>query len=30
MRLPDRLVVRVTPEPPKETVKKGRPAAKNT
>ena len=30
MRLPDRLVVRVTPEPPKEPVKKGRPAAKNT
>jgi cell division protein FtsQ len=30
MRLPDRLVVRVTPEPPKEPAKKGRPAAKNT
>jgi len=32
MRLPDRLVVRVTPEPPKEapTAKKGRPSAKNT
>jgi cell division protein FtsQ len=32
MRLPDRLVVRVTPEPPKEAppVKKGRPSAKNT
>jgi cell division protein FtsQ len=32
MRLPDRLVVRVVPEPPKETpsTKKGRPTAKNT
>jgi cell division protein FtsQ len=30
MRLPDRLVVRVTPEPPKEPAKKGRSAAKNT
>jgi cell division protein FtsQ len=30
MRLPDRLVVRVTPDPPKEPAKKGRPAAKNT
>ena len=30
MRLPGRLVVRVTPEPPKEPVKKGRQAAKNT
>jgi cell division protein FtsQ len=30
MRLPDRLVVRVTPEPPKETPKKGRQPAKNT
>jgi cell division protein FtsQ len=32
LRLPDRLVVRVAPEPPKETppVKKGRPTAKNT
>jgi cell division protein FtsQ len=30
MRLPDRLVVRVNPEPPKEPAKKGRPAAKNT
>jgi cell division protein FtsQ len=32
MRLPDRLVVRVTPEPPKEAppIKKGRPPAKNT
>lgn len=32
MRLPDRLVVRVAPEPPKEAppVKKGRPTAKNT
>ena len=32
MRLPDRLVVRVTPEPPKEAspTKKGRPPAKNT
>jgi cell division protein FtsQ len=30
MRLPDRLVVRVNPEPPKEPVKKGRPAAKST
>ena len=32
MRLPDRLVVRITPEPPKEapTTKKGRPSAKNT
>ena len=30
MRLPDRLVVRVTPEPPKEPAKKGRQAAKNT
>jgi cell division protein FtsQ len=32
MRLPDRLVVRVVPEPPKEapTAKKGRPPAKNT
>ncbi len=30
MRLPDRLVVRVTPEPPKEPVKKGRAAAKST
>jgi cell division protein FtsQ len=32
MRLPDRLVVRIVPEPPKETspAKKGRPAAKNT
>lgn len=32
MRLPDRLVVRVAPEPPKEapTAKKGRPPAKNT
>jgi cell division protein FtsQ len=32
MRLPDRLVVRVAPEPPKEAppAKKGRPSAKNT
>lgn len=32
MRLPDRLVVRVAPEPPKEPLpaKKGRPTAKNT
>jgi cell division protein FtsQ len=30
MRLPDRLVVRINPEPPKEPAKKGRPAAKNT
>jgi cell division protein FtsQ len=32
MRLPDRLVVRVAPEPPKEPppAKKGRPTAKNT
>jgi len=32
MRLPDRLVVRVAPEPPKEATptKKGRPTAKNT
>jgi cell division protein FtsQ len=32
MRLPDRLVVRVAPEPPKEAppAKKGRPTAKNT
>ena len=32
MRLPDRLVVRVVPEPPKEapTTKKGRLPAKNT
>lgn len=32
MRLPDRLVVRVAPEPPKDTppAKKGRPTAKNT
>jgi cell division protein FtsQ len=32
IRLPDRLVVRVAPEPPKEapTAKKGRPTAKNT
>jgi cell division protein FtsQ len=30
MRLPDRLVVRVTPEPPKEPVKKGRTTAKST
>ncbi|HEX3501109.1 MAG TPA: cell division protein FtsQ/DivIB, partial [Stellaceae bacterium] len=30
MRLPDRLVVRVNPEPSKEPAKKGRPAAKNT
>ncbi len=32
MRLPDRLVVRVAPEPPKEAppAKKGRPPAKNT
>ncbi len=30
MRLPDRLVVRVTPEPPKEPAKKGRQAAKST
>ena len=32
MRLPDRLVVRVVPEPPKEapTAKKGRLPAKNT
>jgi cell division protein FtsQ len=30
MRLPDRLVVRVTPAPPKETPKKGRQAAKST
>ncbi len=32
LRLPDRLVVRVAPEPPKETppAKKGRPPAKNT
>jgi cell division protein FtsQ len=32
MRLPDRLVVRVAPEPPKEapSTKKGRPSAKNT
>ena len=30
MRLPDRLVVRVTPEPPKEPVKKGRQPAKST
>jgi cell division protein FtsQ len=32
MRLPDRLVVRVAPEPPKEAppIKKGRPTAKNT
>lgn len=30
MRLPDRLVVRVNPEPAKEPAKKGRPAAKNT
>jgi cell division protein FtsQ len=32
MRLPDRLVVRVAPEPPKDAppAKKGRPAAKNT
>jgi cell division protein FtsQ len=30
MRLPDRLVVRANPEPPKEPAKKGRPAAKNT
>ncbi|MDB5410796.1 MAG: ftsQ [Rhodospirillales bacterium] len=30
MRLPDRLVVRTVPEPAKEPVKKGRPAAKST
>jgi cell division protein FtsQ len=30
MRLPDRLVVRVNPEPAKEPAKKGRSAAKNT
>ncbi|MBV9521317.1 MAG: FtsQ-type POTRA domain-containing protein [Alphaproteobacteria bacterium] len=30
MRLPDRLVLRVTPEPPKEPMKKGRQAAKST
>jgi cell division protein FtsQ len=30
MRLPDRLVVRTVPEPTKEPVKKGRPAAKST
>src|SRR5207247_9271391 len=32
IRLPDRLVLRVSPEPPKETPvsKKGRPPAKNT
>jgi cell division protein FtsQ len=30
MRLPDRLVVRVNPEPPKEPAKKGRLAAKST
>ena len=30
LRLPDRLVVRVNPEPPKEPVKKGRPPAKST
>jgi cell division protein FtsQ len=30
MRLPDRLVVRVTPDPPKEQTKKGRLPAKNT
>jgi cell division protein FtsQ len=30
MRLPDRLVVRVVPEPVKEPPKKGRPAAKST
>jgi cell division protein FtsQ len=30
MRLPDRLVVRVVPEPAKEPPKKGRPAAKST
>jgi cell division protein FtsQ len=30
MRLPDRLVVRVTPEPPKEPAKKGRQPAKST
>lgn len=30
MRLPDRLVVRVAPEPPKESAKKGRQAAKST
>ncbi len=32
MRLPDRLVVRVAPEPPKDAspAKKGRPPAKNT
>jgi hypothetical protein len=28
--LPDRLVVRVTPEPPKEPAKKSRQAAKST
>jgi cell division protein FtsQ len=30
MRLSDRLVVRTVPEPAKEPVKKGRPAAKST
>jgi cell division protein FtsQ len=30
MRLPDRLVVRVTPEPPKHPAKKGRQAGKST
>jgi hypothetical protein len=32
MRLPDRLVLQVVPEPPKEAppAKKGRPSAKNT
>jgi cell division protein FtsQ len=30
MRLPDHLVLRVTPEPPKDPPKKGRPAAKST
>jgi cell division protein FtsQ len=30
LRLPDRLVIRTVPEPPKETPKKGRPAAKAT
>jgi cell division protein FtsQ len=30
LRLPDRLVLRVTPEPPKEPAKKGRQAAKST
>jgi cell division protein FtsQ len=30
LRLPDRLVLRVTPEPPKEPAKKGRQTAKST